>query len=275
MYSHRVLAPIKELVEETKAVLRRYSLNTVCEESLCPNMGECFSSRRATFMILGKVCTRACKYCNTSTGRPLPPDPSEPVRLLHAIKALKIEYAVLTSVDRDDLPDYGSGHFRKCIDFIKDRTEVKVEALTPDFMGSERALERIIKSRVDLLAHNIETVERLFPVVRPKGDYRRSLKVLRYYNENSQVPVKSGLMVGLGESMDEIKKTVEDLRSVGVSILVVGQYLAPTVKHHPVVKVYAQEEFLMIEEFALSLGFKKVLSKPLARSSYHAEELSS
>lgn len=269
-----VKAPQRELIEKTRYLLKKYSLNTVCEESLCPNIGECFSSGTATFLILGKICTRACKYCHVATGKPQQPDPSEVIRIYHAIKELNLRHIVITSVDRDDLPDYGSGHFRKCVEFLKSRDKgLTVEVLTPDFKGFQKALEEIVKAGPDVLSHNIETVERVFPKVRPQGDYKRSLKVLKFYAEARIAPVKSGLMLGFGEDWEEIIKTLEDLRSVGVSLLVIGQYLRPSPKHYPVQKLYTEEEFYKLKELALSMGFKRVLSKPLARSSYHAWDM--
>ncbi|MEN3028748.1 MAG: lipoyl synthase [Aquificaceae bacterium] len=269
-----VKAPQRERLQKTLMVLRKYSLNTVCEESLCPNIGECFSEGTATFLILGNVCTRACKYCHITTGRPKPPDPSEPVRLYQAVRELGLKHVVLTSVDRDDLPDYGAGHFRRCVEFIRSRDEgVKVEVLTPDFCGSERSLEEVMASRPHVLSHNIETVESRFPKVRPQGDYRRSLRVLRHYARGGVAPVKSGLMLGLGESWEEILKTMEDLREAGVSLLVVGQYLKPGGKHYPVSKFYSEEEFERLREIALGMGFERVLSRALARSSYHASHM--
>ncbi len=269
-----VKAPHKELIDRTLRIIKKYSLHTVCEESLCPNLSECFSSGTATFLILGKVCTRACKYCHVATGKPQPPDPSEPVRLYMAVKELRLNHVVITSVDRDDLEDCGSSHFKRCVEFIRSRDEsVRVEVLTPDFKGLEKALETVVSSCPHVLAHNIETVERLFRSVRPQGDYRRSLKVLKAYAESGVAPVKSGLMLGFGERWEEILKTMEDLKKAGVSMLVIGQYLRPSGLHHPIVKIYSEEEFERLREIALDMGFKKVLSKPLARSSYHAKEL--
>ncbi|MCS6957116.1 MAG: lipoyl synthase [Aquificaceae bacterium] len=269
-----VKAPQRELIEKTRAILRKYSLNTVCEESLCPNMGECFFKKTATFLILGKVCTRACKYCHVATGKPQPPDPSEPVRLYHAIRELGLRHVVITSVDRDDLPDYGAGHFRRCVEFLKSKDEsLKVEVLTPDFRGSEKSLEQVVLSHPDVLSHNIETVERVFSKVRPQGDYRRSLSVLSYYSESGVAPVKSGLMLGLGEDWEEIIKTMEDLRKAGVSMLVIGQYLQPSRTHYPVRRFYGEEEFSKLKAIAITMGFERVLSEPLARSSYHAEDM--
>ncbi len=269
-----VKAPQTELIGKTLRIVKKYSLNTVCEESLCPNMGECFSKGTATFLILGSFCTRACKYCHVSTGKPKPPDSSEPVRLYYAVKELGLKHVVITSVDRDDLPDYGAGHFKRCIEFLKSRSKsLRVEVLTPDFHGSEKALEQIVEAKPDVLSHNIETVEGVFREVRPQGDYRRSLKVLKFYSESGVSPVKSGIMLGFGESWEDILRTIEDLRKVGVSILVIGQYLRPSSRHYPVKKLYSEEEFRKLEEIALHMGFERVLSKPLARSSYHAEEL--
>ena len=269
-----VKAPQTELIGKTLRIVKKYSLNTVCEESLCPNMGECFSKGTATFLILGNVCTRACKYCHVSTGKPKPPDPSEAVRLYYAVKELGLKHVVITSVDRDDLPDYGAEHFKRCVEFLKSRdSNLRIEVLTPDFQGSERSLEKVVSSKPSILSHNIETVERVFKEVRPQGDYRRSLKVLRFYSESKVAPVKSGIMLGFGESWEDILRTIEDLRKVGVSILVIGQYLRPSSRHYPVKKLYSEEEFRKLEEIALHMGFERVLSKPLARSSYHAEEI--
>ena len=269
-----VKAPQTELIGKTLRIVKKYSLNTVCEESLCPNMGECFSKGTATFLILGNVCTRACKYCHVSTGKPKQPDPSEAVRLYYAVKELGLKHVVITSVDRDDLPDYGAEHFKRCVEFLKSKdSNLRIEVLTPDFQGSERFLEKVVNSKPNILSHNIETVERVFKEVRPQGDYRRSLKVLRFYSESKVAPVKSGIMLGFGESWEDILRTIEDLRKVGVSILVIGQYLRPSPKHYPVKKLYHEEDFKKLEEIALEMGFEVVLSKPLAQSSYHAEEI--
>lgn len=270
----KVKAPQYTLIEKTLKVIKKYSLNTVCEESLCPNISECFSEGTATFMILGKICTRACKYCHVSTGKPQKPDPSEPHRLYLAISELNLKYVVLTSVDRDDLPDFGSGHFQRCVEYIKSRLpEVSVEVLVPDFKGNISAMDRLILSSPDVISHNIETVESIFKRVRPQGDYARSLAVLRYYAEHSGKPIKSGIMVGLGENFDDLLKTFEDLRNAEVKWLVIGQYLSPSSKHYPVKKYYRPEEFEILKELALSFGFERVLSLPLARSSYHAPEM--
>ncbi|MCS7171316.1 MAG: lipoyl synthase [Aquificaceae bacterium] len=269
-----VKAPQKEVLDKTIKVLRKYSLNTVCEESLCPNMGECFYKGTATFLILGKICTRFCKYCHISKGKPLPPDPSEPIRLYHAVKELRLKHVVITSVDRDDLPDYGALHFRRCVEVLKQRDEtLRVEVLTPDFCGSERSMEEVVASGPHVLSHNIETVESRFPFIRPKGSYRRSLKVLAYYAQSGVAPVKSGIMLGFGESWEEVLKTLEDLRKAGVSLLVIGQYLRPTKGQTPVKNFYSEEDFEKLRWTALRMGFDRVLSKPLARSSYHAEDM--
>ncbi len=269
-----VKAPQVELIGKTLRVVKKYSLNTVCEESLCPNVGECFSKGTATFLILGSLCTRACKYCHVFTGKPQPPDPSEHVRLYYAVKELGLKHVVITSVDRDDLPDYGAEHYKRCVEFLKSRdSTLKVEVLTPDFQGLETSLEKVVDSRPHILSHNIETVESVFKEVRPQGDYRRSLRVLKFYSESKVAPVKSGIMLGFGEGWEEILKTMEDLKKAGVSILVIGQYLRPSLKHYPVKRLYSEEEFKRLEEVALQMGFERVLSKPLARSSYHAEEI--
>ncbi|SHK22061.1 lipoyl synthase [Thermocrinis minervae] len=263
----KVKAPSSEITGHVINILKKYSLNTVCEESLCPNISECFSMGHATFLILGKVCTRACKFCHVATGRPYPPDPSEPYRLFLAVKELGLEYVVITSVDRDDLQDYGASHFKRCVDFLKSRLEVYVEVLTPDFMGDVNALHTVASSRADILSHNIETVRRLHRLIRPKGDYDRSLEVLRFYSTYGK-PVKSAIMLGLGETRDDLLWTFEDLRKVGVEHLVIGQYLRPSYKQMPVVKHYMLEEFKEIEECARSFGFKEIFAHPLARSSY-------
>ena len=270
----RVKAPDPHLIARTDRVLGSYHLTTVCEESACPNRAECYARGTATFMILGDTCTRACRFCNVKTGRGLPPDPTEPERIAAAIRDLGLRYAVITSVDRDDLDDYGSAHFAEVVAAIRQAAqEVKIELLTPDFRGDTDALDRVIVAGADKLAHNEETVRRLSPAIRPQSDYDRSLEVLRYYAEYFDGPVKSSLMVGLGETEVELAETMEDIYETGVRELTIGQYLQPTPRHSPVAAYYPPEYFSELEELARSIGFDAVASGILVRSSYYAERL--
>ncbi len=259
---------------EVKRILRRAKLNTVCEESRCPNISECFSNRTATFMILGDRCTRGCTFCNVKRLKPLPPDRDEPYRLLEAVKALRLRYVVITSVTRDDLPDCGASHFARCIEVLKnDLPDIKVEVLVPDFRGKEEALATVLSRNPDVLNHNVETVERLYPRVRVGAKYRRSLELLRKSKEIApHIPTKSALILGFGETLEEIIRTLEDLRRVDCDFLTVGQYYQPSLNHHPVVKFYSEEEFVLIEEKAYEMGFKFVACGPNVRSSYRAFE---
>lgn len=258
-----------------KRLLRSLKLNTVCEESRCPNIGECFSSGTATFMILGDVCTRGCTFCNLTRGKPLPPDPNEPYNLMQAVKRLRLRYVVLTSPTRDDLPDGGAGHFATCIKVLKENIpDVKVEVLVPDFKGSVESLAKVLSAGPDVLAHNVETVPRLYHKVRGGAKYERSLELLKWSKEIApQVPTKSALILGFGEEWEEVLQVMKDLRSVGCELLTIGQYYQPSRQHHPVVKYYTREEFKRLEEIAYSLGFKRVASGPEVRSSYRAWEL--
>lgn len=270
----RFKAPYPHLVEETTTILRSHGLNTVCEAAACPNRAECYSKKIATFMILGDLCTRACAFCNVKTGKGAAPDGDEPRRLAGAIAALGLEYAVITSVDRDDLSDYGAGHFVACVEAVRKTCPgVKLELLTPDFRADEGALERIVHAAAEKLAHNQETVRRLCAGVRPQSSYERSLQTLEYYAKKSKSIVKSSLMVGLGENEEELLETMRDLLDAGVSELTVGQYLQPTSTHHPVTKYYPAEFFEQIRAEALNMGFSAVASGILVRSSYHAKEL--
>ncbi len=268
--------PVLRLSEahRLKRILRRARLNTVCEESRCPNISECFSEGTATFMILGDRCTRGCTFCNVKRGKPLPPDPFEPYRILEAVKTLGLRYVVITSVTRDDLPDGGASQFARCIRVLKENIPgVKVEVLIPDFGGKRCFLEKVLEEGPDVVAHNVETVPRLYNSVRRGADYRRSLEVLRAIKEiRDDVITKSALILGFGERKDEILRVLEDLREVDCDVLTVGQYYQPSVKHHPVVKYYSQEEFDEIRSVAYSLGFKFVASGPNVRSSYRAFE---
>ncbi|SHK53155.1 lipoyl synthase [Thermocrinis minervae] len=257
-----------------KGLLRQLSLNTVCEESRCPNISECFGSGTATFMILGDTCTRGCSFCNVKRGNPKGPDPEEPYKLLEAVKRLNLRYVVITSVTRDDLEDGGASHFAKCVRVLKENLQdIKVEVLVPDFGGSIRALSVVLDSSPDVLNHNVETVERLYPRVRKGANYGRSLELLRNSKKLApHIPTKSALILGFGETWDEILKVLEDLRSVDCDFLTIGQYYQPSLRHHPVVKYYTQEEFDRLKEIAYSLGFKYVASGPNVRSSYRAFE---
>ena len=270
----KVKAPGSAKYLELKQLLKEGALNTVCEEAHCPNIGECWSLGTATFMILGDTCTRACSYCAVKTGKPQEPDLFEPARLAQTVERMKLEYAVITSVDRDDLKDGGASFFASCIRLINKRVpDCKVEVLIPDFNGDQDALRAVMNSNPSTLNHNIETVRRIFPKVRPKGDYDMSLKLLKNAkNLKPGIPTKSGLMVGLGETYSEITQTMTDLRNSDCDLLTVGQYLRPSQKHWPVVKWYTDSDFRKIKEEGLSLGFKHVASGPLVRSSYHANE---
>lgn len=270
----KVKAPGGENYLRVKALLRRYRLHTVCEEAHCPNIGECFDSGTATFMILGDICTRACSYCAVKSGRPDDLDPLEPEHLARNVQRLGLGYVVITSVNRDDLADGGAGVFARCIRRVKELTPgCAVEVLIPDFMGSAAALKTVMDARPEVLNHNIETVPRLFPRVRHKGSYARSLELLsRAKAMTGSVFTKSGMMVGLGESWNEVLATMEDLRSVGCDLLTIGQYLRPSPKHHPIDRFYSPEEFQALADQGLKMGFRHVEAGPLVRSSYHAKE---
>jgi lipoic acid synthetase len=249
-------------------------LHTVCEEAQCPNLGECWGSGTATFLILGDVCTRDCRFCNVKSGRPEPPDPDEPARVAEAVAAMELRHAVITSVTRDDLADGGASLFADVIRAIHDQAPgCSVEVLIPDFRGDPEALETVMAARPEILNHNVETVPRLYPTVRPQADFDRSLEVLRRARQLAPAGVtKSGIMVGLGENREEIQSVLESLRAVGCDVLTVGQYLSPSRRHLPVQRYYTPEEFLEIRDAALALGFRCVESAPLVRSSYHAAE---
>ncbi len=259
---------------ELKGLLRGEALHTVCEEARCPNIGECWDRRTATFMVLGDICTRACSYCAVTTGAPTGLDLQEPVRLAETVERLGLRYAVITSVNRDDLPDGGAFIFAQCVVQVRKRlSDCKVEVLIPDFCGDWDALATVMDARPDTLNHNIETVRRVFRAVRPKGDYDQSLELLA--RARSLVPdgvTKSGMMVGLGETWDEIIETMRDLRSVDCELLTIGQYLRPSQKHTPIARWYTPEEFEELRQEGEAMGFRNVASGPLVRSSYHADE---
>ena len=274
MYKPKVKAPSPELIDKTQSILQQNALNTVCEAAACPNRAECYERHSATFMILGSTCTRACTFCNVSTGKPLPPDPTEPARLAKAIQELGLAYVVLTSVDRDDLDDYGTSHFFKCVRAIKEENpHITIELLTPDFKYDTKALDTIIQTKAHKLAHNQETIRRLSKTVRPQSDYDRSLRVLEYYAKHSRAIIKSSLMVGLGETQQELLETMQELRGVGVEEITIGQYLQPSPAHHPVVKYYEPAFFEEIKQAAYEIGFQAVASGILVRSSYFADKL--
>jgi lipoic acid synthetase len=259
---------------EVKRILREQRLHTVCEEASCPNIGECFGKGTATFMILGDICTRRCPFCDVAHGRPLPPDPEEPAHLADTIARLALSYVVITSVDRDDLRDGGAAHFAECIRAVRRRSPATtIEVLVPDFRGRlERALEVLDLAPPDVMNHNLETVPRLYRAARPGGDYRHSLKLLEAFKaRHPGVPTKSGLMVGLGETDDEIVAVMRDLRAHGVEMLTIGQYLAPSEHHLPVERYVPLETFAMFEREARALGFRNAAIGPLVRSSYHAD----
>ena len=257
-----------------KKLMRQEGLHTVCEEARCPNIGECWERETATFMILGDTCTRACTYCAVKTGKPTGLDLEEPLRLAQTVEKLQLKYAVITSVNRDDLADGGAFIFSQCITQIKKRTpRCKVEVLTPDFQGNIKALKNVIDSGPDTFNHNIETVRRVFPRIRAKGDYDLSLDVLANAKLiNPECVTKSGMMVGLGETFEEIIDTMKDLRRVNCDLMTIGQYLRPSVKHSPISKWYTPQEFEELKDEGENLGFKHIASGPLVRSSYHADE---
>ncbi len=271
----KVAAPGGERFRELKRLIESQELNTVCEEAACPNIGECWTRGTATFMILGDTCTRRCGFCNVKTGKPTHADPLEPLRVAQSVKRMGLRHAVVTSVDRDDLPDLGSRAFVGTIRSIRRLAPgTKVEVLTPDFRGQEMPLARVIAERPDVFNHNVETVPRLYPLARRGSKFLRSCRVLRNAKQmgGDQVVTKSGLMTGLGESMEELIEAFGILREHEVQVLTVGQYLRPTENHLPVVRYWHPDEFAQLEREAYALGFDSVAAGPLVRSSYHAEQ---
>jgi lipoyl synthase len=263
--------PQKRSVE---GLIRRLSLHTVCDEAQCPNQMECFSLKTATFMILGRICSRNCTFCNVAGGVPEAVDPREPERVALAVRELGLAYAVITSVTRDDLPDGGAGHFVEVIRAVRDLNPgIKIEVLIPDFLGDVEALRRVTAAGPDVLNHNVETVPRLYPFVRPQADFARSLTLLQKAKElDSRLRTKSGIMVGLGEEKAEVIQVFKELRFVDCDLLTIGQYLAPSKQHHPVMAYIPPEMFEEYRRIALDLGFRHVASGPLVRSSYRADE---
>ena len=270
----RVRAPSSPRFYEIKKILREHHLHTVCEEASCPNIGECFGKGTATFMIMGDICTRRCPFCDVGHGRPLPLDSDEPANLAETIAALKLAYVVITSVDRDDLRDGGAGHFRDCIRKVREISPgTRIEVLVPDFRGRlERALDILAESPPDVMNHNLETVPRLYKQARPGSDYAHSLKLLLEFKRRfPEIPTKSGLMVGLGETDEEILAVMRDMRAHEIEMLTIGQYLQPTAGHLPVLRYVHPDTFAMFEREAYALGFRHAAVGALVRSSYHAD----
>jgi len=256
---------------QVKSIVQRYNLHTICTSGKCPNMGECWAAGTATLMILGDICTRSCKFCATKTGHPLPPDVNEPQNVAESIRLMGLKHAVITSVDRDDLPDKGATHWAKTILEIKKLTPgTTMEVLIPDFDGIEELITLVIDAKPDIISHNLETVKRLTPLVRSRAKYDVSLQVIKIIAD-SGVVAKSGIMVGLGETRDEVLETMDDLLAVGCMVFTIGQYLQPTTSHLPVVEYVHPDVFEEYRQIGLQKGFKIVESAPLVRSSYHAE----
>ncbi|MFY0620779.1 MAG: lipoyl synthase [Pelagimonas sp.] len=259
---------------DTRRLMREHELVTVCEEAACPNIGECWSKRHATMMIMGEICTRGCSFCNVATGRPDTLDAFEPGRVAQAVKKLGLRHVVITSVDRDDLKDGGAEHIAQTIRAVRHQNpNTTVEVLTPDFLGKGDAANAVFEAAPDVFNHNLETVPHLYPTVRPGARYYASLRLLDDAKRaNSQIFTKSGLMVGLGETMNDVRQVMDDLRAANVDFLTVGQYLQPTAKHHSIDRFWTPEEFDQLAQIARSKGFLKVSATPLTRSSFHADE---
>lgn len=268
----RVPAPQGKVYQETKDIVRKQKLTTVCEEAGCPNIGECWQQKHATFMIMGEVCTRACAFCNVATGRPDELDKLEPLRVGVAVMQMGLKHVVVTSVDRDDLKDGGADHFVKTIQAIRMKApETTVEILPGDFRGDLEAVDQVIAAKPDVFNHNLETVPRLYPTIRPGARFFRSLRLLqRVKDVDPSIFTKSGIMVGLGESKEEVGQVMDDMRAAGVDFMTIGQYLQPTPKHAPVEKWWTPEEFQELEKMARRKGFLMVSATPLTRSSHHA-----
>ena len=270
----KVKAPTSKTYKDTLDLVKKYNLHTVCQEAACPNIGECWSKKHATFMILGDTCTRACSFCNVKTGKPFSIDPMEPLNVAKSVSSLGLKHVVITSVDRDDLIDGGAGQFISTIKYIKELSpQTTIEILTPDFLRKGEVYKSIVDSMPDVFNHNIETVSRLYKHIRPGAVYKESLNLLKSVKEyNSKIFTKSGLMVGLGESLDDIQKLLIDLRDHLVDFVTIGQYLQPSIHHEKVHKFYTPNEFNFLYEKCIEIGFKMVSSSPLTRSSYHADD---
>lgn len=261
-----------ERYAETKRIVESHSLHTICSSGRCPNMGECWGHGTATFMIGGDICTRCCKFCNTRTGKPFPLDEKEPVHVAESVALMKLSHAVITSVDRDDLPDLGAAHWAQTIREIRQMNpDTTVEVLIPDFQGQRELVQQVIEAGPDIISHNMETVRRISPMVRSAARYETSLAVLQQIAE-SGIACKSGIMVGLGETPEEVETLMDDLRAVGCKILTIGQYLQPSRQHYPVAEYVTPAQFAAYRELGLAKGFSQVESGPLVRSSYHAEK---
>ncbi|MDE5702124.1 MAG: lipoyl synthase [Bacteroides sp.] len=261
-----------ERYTETKRIVESHCLHTICSSGRCPNMSECWGKGTATFMIGGDICTRCCKFCNTATGVPLPLDPAEPTHVAESISLMKLSHAVITSVDRDDLPDLGAAHWAQTIREIKRlNPETTIEVLIPDFQGKEELIAQVIEARPEIISHNMETVKRITPLVRSAAKYDTSLKVIRQIVD-SGTTAKSGIMAGLGETPEEVEELMDDLRQAGCHILTIGQYLQPSFKHYPVAEYVTPAQFAAYKEIGLAKGFDQVESAPLVRSSYHSEK---
>ena len=261
-----------ERYAETKRIVESHCLHTICSSGRCPNMGECWGRGTATFMIGGGICTRSCKFCNTPTGRPLPLDPDEPAHVAESVRLMKLTHAVITSVDRDDLPDLGAAHWAHTIrEVCRVNPDTTIEVLIPDFQGREELVAQVIEACPDILAHNMETIRRISPLVRSAARYETSLQVLRQI-AGSGIKAKSGIMVGLGETPDEVEELMDDLLQAGCRIMTIGQYLQPSHRHYPVAEYVTPEQFKQYKEIGLRKGFDQVESGPLVRSSYHAEQ---
>ena len=270
----RVKAPVSKTYNETRELMRGLNLTTVCEEAACPNIGECWAKKHATMMIMGEICTRACAFCNVSTGKPNALDPFEPVNVATAVKTLGLNHVVITSVDRDDLKDGGAQHFAEVITAIREATpETTIEILTPDFLKKPGALEVVVAAKPDVFNHNLETVPKLYPSVRPGARYYHSLRLLERVKElDPTMFTKSGLMVGLGEEREEVSQVMDDMRVANIDFITIGQYLQPTVKHHALHRFVTPDEFAVLEKQAYAKGFLMVSASPLTRSSHHAGE---
>jgi lipoyl synthase len=267
----RMKMPMGENYSRVKNLVQKYALHTICTSGNCPNIGECWNRGTATFMILGDICTRNCKFCAVKSGKPLPPDKEEAVRLAESVLLMGIRHCVITSVDRDDLADQGARIWADCIMEIKRRNQdIKIEALIPDFRGNKKLIQQVADAGPDLMSHNLETVERLTPVVRSASSYKRSLDVLRFIS-SIEKNAKSGIMLGLGESLDEIYQTMDDLLDAGCKIMTIGQYLAPSKNHLRVTEYFSPDFFESLRLAGLAKGFRFIESKPMVRSSYHAE----
>lgn len=261
-----------ERYTETKRIVESHCLHTICSSGRCPNMGECWGRGTATFMIGGNICTRSCKFCNTPTGRPLPLDPQEPAHVAESVRLMKLSHAVVTSVDRDDLPDLGAAHWAQTVREIRRlNPDTTLEVLIPDFQGRGELVAQVIEARPDIISHNMETVRRLSPLVRSAARYDTSLDVIRQIAA-SGITAKSGIMVGLGETPAEVEEVMDDLRAAGCQIMTIGQYLQPSHRHYPVAEYVTPAQFKRYEETGLAKGFTQVESGPLVRSSYHAEK---